>query len=227
MNALQIAKIVRQECGIAGADAPASFVDQTGEMKRLVDWIIQADLYIQSLTQDWKFLWKEFTVPTVIGQAGYTIPSDFDEWDKNSFVLDAATDDFIRLDYIEYTRWRNESSYGLKVNDPPYQFTIKPDGSIVLDAPPDKIYQLTADYYRKPVALAANADEPPYPERYQRVLVARAKRMYATYEDAPEVLTEAEDEYREIMMRMESSQIAGQENRYGESNNSQMVVEVV
>ena len=227
MNFLQIAQLVRQECGIGGSGTPASVVDQTGEMKRVIDWVIQADLYVQALNQDWKFLWKEFSIPTVIGQAAYSKPSDFDEWDKMSFWLDYTTDDNTPLNYVDYLEWRQRLRAGVKENEPPTRIVIKPDDSLVLDSPPDKIYTLTADYYRKPIALAANDDEPPYPSRYHRIIVARAKRMYAVYEDAPEILTDAEDEYKNLLMRLESSQIMGQENRFGESNNAPMVVEVV
>jgi len=226
MNALEIAQLVRQECGIAGSGTPAAFTGQIGEMKRVVDWVIQADLYIQSLQTDWKFLWKEHSVPTEIGVAAYAVPTDFDEWDRDSFYLDYHLNTGNKLKYTDYLEWRSKYRSGVKTNSTPNRVIILPDNSLILDPPPAAVQQITADYYRTPIALAANDDVPPYPARYHRIIVARAKRMYAAYEDAPEILTEAENEFSEILPRLEASQLMGQENRYGDSNNAQMVVEV-
>lgn len=225
MTALEIAKLVRQECGIAGANSPASFTGQTGEMKRVVDWVTQADLYIQSLETDWRFLWSQFTVNTVAGTAGYAVPTDFDEWDPASFYLDYTTDDYVELEvFHDYRAWRKQYRQGVKANEIPSRLVILPDDSLILDNPPDDVYSLTADYYRKPIALAADADEPPYPARYHRLVVARAKRMYAAYEDAPEILEESENEFKMIYPRFEASQLSGQKGRYNADFAEDMVV---
>ena len=225
MNALEIAQIVRQECGIAGSNAPASFENQTGEMKRVVDWVTQADLYIQSLEVDWRFLWSQFQVNTVAGTAGYAVPTDFDEWDPGSFYLDYTSDDYVELEvFTDYRAWRKEHRQGVKTNEQPTRLVILPDDSLILDYPPDAVYSLTADYYRKVIALAADTDEPPYPARYHRLVVARAKRMYAAYEDAPEIMNEAENEYSFIYPRFEASQLSGQKGRYSADFAENMVV---
>jgi len=225
MTALEIAQLVRQECGIAGAGTPAAFTGQTGEMKRVVDWVTQADLFIQSQEVDWRFLWKQFEVNTVVGTAAYAVPTDFDEWDPASFYLDYDTDDNIELDvFTDYRLWRKEYRQGVKANEVPSRLVILPDDSLILDNPPNAIFKLTADYYRKPIALAVDASEPPYPARYHRLVVARAKRMYAAYEDAPEIMEEAENEYNAIYPRFEASQLSGQKGRYNADYAEDMVV---
>lgn len=227
MTALELAQLVRQECGIAGAGTPAAFTGQTGEMKRVVDWVTQADLHIQSLEVDWRFLWKEFQVNTVAGTAGYAVPTDFDEWDPDSFYLDYSADDYVKLDvYTDYRVWRKEHRQGAKTNEKPTRLVIKPDDSLILDWPPDAVYSLTADYYRKPVALAADADEPPYPARYHRLVVAKCKEFYGIHEDAPEYVQEGIKEWNEIYPRMQASQLTSQKGRYNSDYAEDLIVEV-
>lgn len=225
MNALQIAQLIRQECGIAGSGAPASIVDQTGEMKRVVDWMIQADLYIQMLHTDWKFLWKEYAFNTIVGQTDYAKPADITDWDRESFWLDSTTNNAVDLKYMDWYEWREFHRAGVKTNHIPDRIIIKPDNSLVLDSPPNDVYSCTAEYFANPVAMAANDDVPPYPATYYRIIVARAKRMYAAYEDAPEIMQEAQDEYNYLLPRLESAQVPGQENQFNNSGNAQMVVE--
>jgi len=227
MNALEIAQLVRQECGIAGSGTPSAFTGQTGELKRVVVWVVQADLYLQSLEVDWRFLWKEFQVNTVVGTASYAVPTDFDEWDPDSFYLNYSADDNIKLDvFTDYREWRKDYRQGVKTNQVPDKIVIKPDDSLILDWPPNAIFSLTADYYRKPIALAADADEPPYPARYHRAIVARAKRMYAAFEESPEVMSEAENWWGQIYPRLEASPLTSQKGRYHSDYAEGLVVEV-
>ena len=227
MNALELAQLLRQECGIAGAGTPTAFTGQTGEAKRVVDWVTQADLFVQSLEVNWKFLWKEFQQSTIVGDPDISKPNDFDEWDPDSFYLDYTADDWVKLKvFTDYREWRTKWRQGTKTNEQPTRLVIRPDDDLILDWPPDKVYSLTGDYYRKPVALAVDADEPPYPSRYHRIIIAKGKEYYGIHEDAPEYVQEGIKEWNDIWPRLQASQVIGQQARYNDEYADNLVVEV-
>jgi hypothetical protein len=61
MTYLEICKLVRQECGVQGEGTPAAVTSQRGMLKRIVEWVRDADTIIQDKHTDWDFLWKEFS----------------------------------------------------------------------------------------------------------------------------------------------------------------------
>ena len=68
---LEICKRVRQEAGIAGT-GPASVLNQTGEYKRVVDWVASAWEDLQNKRSDWLWMQGDFTFVTIASQDSYT-----------------------------------------------------------------------------------------------------------------------------------------------------------
>ena len=72
--------------------------------------------------------------------------------------------------------------------------------------------------------MAANATVSPIPEQYHRIIVARAKTMWAEREEAPDILIASSAEYADLLDKLESSQLPGQKARRLSSNDEKLVV---
>lgn len=205
---LELVQDLHRECGAAGA-APSSVASQVGEYQRLVKWVIQADRYVQSLWTDWKFLWSQTSgLTTTATVATLAKPSDLNFWDYSTFVIggDPIPEDAV----VEYHDIRGEvldTSEGK-----PSRVIILPNDNLQFEPVPDDTYTVTADYWRKPTSLAANADVSAIPEEFHPVILGRALILYANYENAPEVKTQGEEIYIDFLARLENSQLPNKKN---------------
>jgi hypothetical protein len=209
VNYLELCQIVRRECGVSGS-GPTTVVDQTGEMRRIVEWVKNAWLEIQLTRPDWRFLWAAGSFTTSAGVADYTqaaLGVAATQFDLGSFVLTDGDGNKRRLRYVPYTLWKATYDAATLTNDIPTLVTDLPDQSLRFTVPPDDAYAVAFDYYREPQVLAANADEPYLPSRYQMLIVYKATMYYAGYEDAKEVLTDAILRYNPLFDALETSQL--------------------
>lgn len=221
-NFLALSQQLQREVGVAGA-AISSVTSQTGMYNKLVNWIADADMHIQLMKTDWKFLWSEYSVNTGSGTAEPTIPADLNLWDRDSFYLDYSAANHRKLRYIEYKTWRDGRGRGVLVNRKPDSVAIKPNNQIVLVNPPDDSYALTADYWKRPTRMVDNADTSNIPVTYERAIILQAKLWYAEEQEMPEVRDQARlelfgDNRHEtkdigIMARLMADQLPGQEGR--------------
>ena len=97
----------------------------------------------------------------------------------------------------------------MQTNQKPDSVVILPDLSLRLQSPPDDVYSLTGDYWKRPAKMTANGDTSPIPEEYERIIVARAKIMYAESEGAPEVLASAQIEFDDLLDKLEAKYLPG------------------
>lgn len=208
MNYLQLCQLVRQECGIQG-QGPSSVLNQTGLLKKVVEWVRDADLYVQTLHADWDFLWKEFTDDSAISSDEITKPSDLGMWDRESFGLDRGTADGRSLSIIDFKEWRK--NFNEKTNQPPYQVTIIPNNNLRFMQPSDGIYEVYANYWQKSVLLAANEQEPLISERFQRIIVAKAKMYFFEDRESFTQMQTAEKEFTQWLTQLEGYALPGQQ----------------
>lgn len=209
---LQLCQKVMAECGLSGT-GPASVVAQTGMAAKIVSWVQDSDIEIKSLWLDWDFMFAQFSANTVIGDPAIAAPDDIGAWDIESFCLDQATANYKQLPAIEYKVWRNTLRNGVQTNQSPDIVVIKPDQSLILHSPPDDVYSLTADYWVRPAKLAANGDTSAIPEEYERIIVARAKMMYAEHDGAQDIMVSAQVEFDYLLDRMEAKYLSSQAHR--------------
>lgn len=73
MNRLTLAQSLREKCGITGS-GPSTTLSQTGEMLRVVNWIDEAWLQIQTLSDWWQWMRGDFSFDTIAAQREY-VPS--------------------------------------------------------------------------------------------------------------------------------------------------------
>ena len=214
MTYLELCQTVRQEVGISGT-GPSTVLNQEGQLKVIVDFVAEADYQIQSLWHDWNFLWAQYSSTLSIGTRSPATgkPTDFSNWDMRSFFLDYTTDDSINLSPLTYVDWRSNFRQGVATNSSPTYFVIQPDDNVIVEPPPDKSYTITADYWKTPTRFSANADQSAIPTQYHRIIVSRAKTMWAEREEAPEILLASVAEYQDLLDKLESQSLPGQRNR--------------
>ena len=87
-------------------------------------------------------------------------------------------------------------------------FTVRPkDRALLLGLIPDAEYQVYGEYQKTPYYLVNNTDVPDMPEEFHRLIVHGARVKYAVYENAPEVLAEAQRDYGRMMDSLVDNQI--------------------
>jgi len=220
MTFLELCSKTRQECGIQGS-GPSSVVSQTGILKRVVDWVADADTYIQGLHQDWDFLWAEFNTNTVIDSDSIAKPADHVLWDTESFSLLRGDSDGINLGTIPYKEWRYVVDE--KTSTKPNSLCILPNNNLAFRQPADGTYDFYATYWKFNDPMSVNADEPPYAARYQRAIIVKAKMWYFADTESNSLYQEAEKEFMEIIEQMEAQYLIGM-NKLSQMSPEQLII---
>jgi len=177
----QLVQDLHRESGASGS-APSSVVGQTGEALRMVRWIRRADLHIQKLWHDWKFLWSstQYSQDTVAGTQDAVVPTTQGIWDRSTFRIDGEL-----IDVVEYEKVKGEVfDTTASSRDQPSRIIILPNKNLRFDPVPDAAYTITADYFLKPVAMTADATVSKIPEEYHEVILGQALIYYGNYEHA-------------------------------------------
>lgn len=183
---LTLCQNLRREIGAAGGGTiPSAVTGQTGTNLKIVNLIADADIYIQSMHWDYNFLWSQYQVDTVVGNATPTVPADLGVWDVDSFYLDYSAATHKKLVHMDYIEWRRTLRQGVKTNKKPSWVVIKPDNNIVLESPPDAVYSLTADYWKTPARMVDATDVSDIPEQFQRIILVQAKLWFAEEQEIP------------------------------------------
>jgi hypothetical protein len=219
MTYLELCQKLRREVGIAGT-GPSSVSSQSGMMLKVVEWVADADVAIQSKWINWTFLWSQFTQDTIVSTKDVTKPTDLASWDEGTFSLDLNTTDYLRLTKMPYRTWL--TYYRANTGKPTY-FIVKPDKDVILEPVPDDVYALSADYWKRPTRLSDNADVSLIPDEFDRLIIAQAKIYYAEHENAPEIMQSAMMEYAELMHRMQVRYLPDMDT-FGKSSDDNMVV---
>jgi len=202
MTFLDLCKATRRECGIQGEGLPVSVVTQTGLIGRIVEWVRDADMHVQSAHPDWNFLWRIFTADTTEGSADITKPDDYGMWDRTAFAVDRGTVNGRGLTLFEHEDWRKNNS--IKQNSSPTSICILPNGNLKFMNPVNGTYEVYGEYWRSPLYLTDNAQVPLYPERFHRIIIAKAKMWFFEDIESTTQYQQAELEFKEVMSRLES-----------------------
>ena len=215
MNYLTLCQELVTELGLSGATGPAAVTSNSvTELKNVVRWIRDATLQIDNEFLDWKYLWQTYTATGLVAGAT-TLPAPPNNilvrlWNINRFRYRVATTG-IWTPMKYYTRQRLLELYDPDNAVPasPSVFTINNANTIEFAAPLDAAYDFKAEYWQRPVPLAANTDTPLMPAEFHRAIVCRAAVMYGNREDAPEIITGMEAELLTIMDKLTADQLEG------------------
>lgn len=215
MTYLELCQELVRELGIGGATGPTAVTGQQGELLNVTRWIRDSALWIDNLWIDWKYLWVEYV--NVITTAGGRVPPApttpvgvlVRKWDRTSFFLNKSIGDWSRLKYCDYyNEYRGvyDVGEGTQQNARPSRITILPNNTLRLDQTTEVTRELRGEFWRRPVALAANNDVPLMPAEFHRIIMARAAIMYGNREDAPEIISGMEAEYIDLLDKLQSDQ---------------------
>lgn len=224
---LTLCRTARKECRITGLSGPAAVTEQAGLLGEIVRWVADADQEAQGLWFDWAFLkLTTWSSQTVANTAAVAAPTDLGVWDRKSFWLDRTLSTNKPLTVMDYDAWRRDLDFGVRVSKKPDSVVILPDQSLKLEPPPDGIYTLTGDYWKRPAKMAANGDTSPIPEEYERIIIARVKIFYGEREGVGEILASGQAEYDSLLDMLEAKYLPYQEARRRAAPDEQMVVRV-
>ena len=202
---LELVQDLHREVGAAGV-APTTVVGQRGENQRLVRWVQDADVFVQTLWHNWKFLIDlTFSQNTIASTQDIVAPAGLNIWDWKSFKID---NDPIAV--TEYYKTRQDT-FDSSIEDVPSRIIILPNNNLRLDPIPDGVYTITADHFVKPTKMTANTDVSVIPPEYhQNVILGRAMIFYGNYENAAEIKDQGTELYIEFLGRLESLQLPNQ-----------------
>jgi len=224
MTFLELVQRLRDRSSVAGT-GPSTVLGQTGELGRLVSWIVEADNEIQNKWFDWKFLWDESSFDSIDTVADYSLPlvAHFATFDPGSGRHGPKV--WLGDDQLNFVPWSQFDKVQYTATGQPYDFTVKPDGKIKLAPTPDAVYTIDYEYYKKPVLLANNGDVSLIPERFHNAIIARALIFYANYEAAGELKEEGGEWLSSLMMQLEADQLPNADHfRYSSNNDIQVEV---
>jgi hypothetical protein len=216
MNFLQLAQSLRQECGVSGS-GPATTVGQSGEARRLVDYVNSAWLEIQGMHDAWFFMRGAFSFQTAAGVGDYTPAAagltSHRYWFKDTLRTYRTALGIIDEQWLvewEYQTFRNTYRFGLQTTQQgrPFVFAERPqDNAIMMGSVPDDIYTVVGEYQRRPEKLVADTDVPGIPENLHMVIVYKAMEYYGLFESAGEVLQRARVGFSSLRGQLEREQL--------------------
>lgn len=198
---LQLSVELRVLTGVQGT-GPTDVSTATGMELKLVNYIKNAWIDIQSHPKKWKWMWGPYyqsgTTPlqTAAATNDYVINSVDAVVIKSfkSYLTATGTTDRQRMTYRGYRKFEN--SYGVVSadDDRPLVATRLPNGKIRLHPQPSGIYSIEFDYYKTPQVLAVDGDIPEMPTEFHQLIVYEAMKRFGKAEDSPEVIAFGEQE---------------------------------
>lgn len=207
---LELTKAARRACDISGT-GPVSVKNNTGDYEKIVEWVALADQELQSRWFDWDFLHvSTWSTATIIGVPSVIAPDNLGTWDVDSFYLNYSLPSSAKLTSMDYKEWRKSMRQGTQINQQPVYVVVKPDLSLILQSPPNAVYTLTADYWKRPAKMVENTDTSPIPEEYERIIISRVKMMYAEDGGSMTLLQSAQIEFDDLLDKLEAKYLPSQ-----------------
>lgn len=225
---LELCQDAARECSIAGGESvPVTVVDQSGELQKIIRWVIQSYKEIQNLHNNWRWMRLGFTIQTVADQDSYafgaaldddtgTAITRFSEWrvddpdDLPKFFLTSAgvgTEGWLL--FREWNDFKYTFKIGTQVSSAPSFITINPENEIVLGNKPDDIYTISGDYQRsiQTLDITNDDDEPEMPAAYHDLIVWSTVIKYGISKSAQEVVIKGEYYYFPLLSSLRGNQL--------------------
>ncbi len=190
---------------------PTSVVDQSGEMKRVVNWVRSAWTAIQNKRMSWRWMKAQMSEEISTADALDIVVIDrFARWVGDSFwIYETAQGEANKtpLQVLPFVYFRDMYLIGNATPTRPTHVAISPADGVLVGPEPNTTYTVVGEYYRSPQMLSANTDTPEMPERFHEAIMWRALMWAARYDSASEIWTEARNNYLEMMMALEKDQL--------------------
>jgi len=185
MTYLELVRRLAVEVG--ASDIIQTLQTAEGEIRRLKQWIDEAWLELQLISDTWRWRLAEFDVLVPAGSdvVPLTAYTDFYRPHKGSVVGGVST--FSSLAYVDFDRWFGLARVESSVPGLPRYYTYTTNGTLELWPVPASDYRVRGLYVRKPQVLVNDFDVPLLPGEFHPIIVYKAMMLYAGYESAPEI----------------------------------------
>jgi hypothetical protein len=218
---LQICQRTVRECRIAQGRGllPLTVLDQTGMMRKVVDWCAEAWFQIQALHDTWRMLRRECSFEVIDGQAEYTTlecgidAGTFNRWILRSFrsyLTSVGLAGEIPMGDLPYDSWRNTYKLGTSrtTKSQPIYVTQLPNNGLGLGPTPLAGYTILGDFYIAPVRMEVDEDVPLLPIAHSHLIITyKAMMDFGLSESAPEVYGRGEKQYKTLLAQLERDQM--------------------
>ena len=218
---LELSQALARESGTISGTNPTAVASQTGRLLKIVNWIDQANVAIQNLHADWRWMQKTFSGDTSSGSGQYTPASwsitDLRDWLRDNRVTgyqphtiyltaDGVAGEGALLE-ITWQQWRTTYGRGSQTNNFPSQYAISPAGEFSLGPIPDDTYTINGEYRQAAVRLTADGNIPAMPVAFHEIIVWRALMMLAEFDEAAEQRAAAILKYNELLEALGRDQL--------------------
>lgn len=206
MNFLEIAKRVRQECGISG-DGPSNVAGQVGMYAKIVAWVQSAHEEVQQLHATWDFDWGTHTQALTAGVESYDPASDWGvgikKFDDDGLYVYRTDDGPIAKTWVPLIDWQTFRKLRRPlITGIPQYASIAPNNKLFFFPPPIDGVTAVMEFYRTPQVLVNNNDTPRMPERFHMAIVWRAVMFWCAHDENPALWQAAQQNYRELVNKM-------------------------
>jgi hypothetical protein len=206
---LELCQKLRSEAVVSGS-GPVSVTTATGIERRIVNWVNDAWMEIQTRNPDWLFMADEFEFETIAGTTDYSpsaLSLQVGRWSMDSITCQDTLASESLLTPVEYYDYRRQLKIGPQTQSRPQYVTQSPNMALTLWPTPNKGYTVKGQYYRAPSLMVNNDDVPGMPEQYHMAIVYLAMQYYGRSEAAMEILADGATRYRPLIGRMEIEQL--------------------
>lgn len=219
MTYLELCQSFVREVGLAST-GPSAVTSQTGQMLRVVNWIKDAWTEIQTMRDDWRFMWITDSFNTLAdGTATYdrtTASPYLFRPDKETFAIYlAATGTSARqaLNWEDYGTFRESKLRAPASDAKPAKVTQRPDNSLEIWPGPNAVYTIEYEGIRDTQTLAADSDTPLMKSQYHMAIVYHAILLsYARYEENAEAVPSAKVQFGLLYEQMLRTQTLRSDN---------------
>ncbi len=187
----------------------------------IVTWCAKAQLYVEGLHHDWRWLRATKSFSTEADKYEYTLSdlslsATLNLWDiegkhgeggNSKAIYKPGQSGGRALTWMEYETWRMKYQQWNTQTGPPTKITEDDDLSLILYPTPDDVYPLQVPYFLEPVRMVSKTSEPGIPTRYRDIICEYAKKYYEEYEDAPEISFYSSLKFNELLRQMQSTEL--------------------
>ena len=206
MNFLEIAKRVRQECGISG-DGPSNVSGQAGMYAKIIGWVQAAHEELQQLHSEWNFDWAMAEKPLVAGQEFYGLANDwgldFKKAQDGGLYVYRTADGPAAKTWVPIVDWAMLRALRTpNITGTPIYAAMTPDERLCFHPIPDAGITAVLEYYQNPKVMSDNTDTPRMPARFHMAIVWRAVMFWCAHDKDPELMQSASQDYRSLVQKM-------------------------
>lgn len=230
MNFIQLVQKAIRYSG-ARIDAPSSVSDATGLARDFVDYVNDAWRDIQMERPEWYFRTKAIEVDLdksilekgqKLSRTAITPPSS-GSWNfislYNVHVIDPDDERdqptplrFVPFNFY-YSRWGKseaqlDANENIEQEGRPQRFTIAPTGEVWINPIPDKRYVMHFFGPNRIQQLCDDCDEPFFPPEYHDMIVWRAIRDWAMYQQDSAMMEKARIRYLPLKKSLDSEYLS-------------------